>query len=436
VTFHLSEIPYQCIVCGECCREPWALRIDPEAISRLEGLDWDDQRSRLPPDSERELFPEGTIQCSREYGRWNVLPRVHDGCVFLEQKGTCFLHRTFGAAVKPNACVEFPYAFVETPDGVLVGLSFVCRSVREAAVRMTETRAAGCDESQTGACFSELEDAYRRSQADPARSRRIQEPLRLQEGIPLSWEEYLRVEAGLIDVLSVQGPSLNDRLVAGEVFLGLLAEYLQATRATEDDTARKKVLIHYVESVRQDEAARVLRIAIKIRPNPHTRRVVTSLFESFSRRSDDRGPRGKLGSFRLACAWVRQLAGAFLRRPDLPCPDDAEDAILCAYVRHVIWRKGLLVGASPYFTGVVRRGYANLLVTVAFILERWGRNMAQKSRRAALLDALRVVERDFVLHGAERGDASVHELINRYRLPLHLFDNLTHRRFFARSMVG
>lgn len=438
MTFQFPGIPYRCILCGECCREPWALRVDTEALSRLEAIDWPRYRSELPRESEAELFPAGEFRSYREKGEWKILPRVSGRCVYLEEKGTCFLHRTFGADIKPNACVEFPYAFVETPGCVFVGLSFVCRSVREAVVRIAEGGTVDAEpaEAASNQFFGELEEAFRRSSRDPARRRELPESIRLQEGIPLSWDDYVLVEAGLSAVLESPDRSLSDRLVAGEVFLGLLADYLRAMGATQDVTNRQRVLEHYVEAMRAEDWERLFRIAAKIRPNERMRQLVTSLFRAFAKFSEGQWRRRRGGSVLLGCAWVWRFGGTLFRSSVLPKPDPVEEAILSTYVQHVVWRKGLLVGASPYFTGVVRRGYAHLLVTVALIMEHWSKAMARQARREALLGALRVVERDFVLHGAQRGEVPVQELIGRYRFPLQLLDSLTHRRFFARSMVG
>lgn len=382
------------------------------------------------------MFPHGELQCYQRKGNLRVLPRAEGRCVFLEEERTCFLHRVFGANIKPNACVEFPYTFVETPAGTYVGLSFVCRSVREAVGRAAEegSEPIAILEELSGEYFAEVEEAYRRSRQDPARKRTVPESIRLQEGIALSWDEYVLVEEGLLSVLSMPGRTLQDRLVAGEVFLGLLGEYVRATAATENESKRREVLKHYVASMHEEKGDRLFRIAAKIRPNNYIRQVVTSLFRSFAKASEAQSRSSRTGPLRVAFTWGWELTQKLLRSAKPPALDPVEEAVLASYVRHVVWRKGLLVGASPYFTGVVRRGYAHLLVTVALILEQWGRE--EEPRCPALLDAIGNVERDFVVHGAQRGEVPVQELISRYRFPLHLLDNLTHRRIFARAMVG
>lgn len=48
-------------------------------------------------------------------------------CVFLDEH-RCQLH---GTGLKPQACEQFPFTFTPTPEGVVVGVSFLCKSVQE-----------------------------------------------------------------------------------------------------------------------------------------------------------------------------------------------------------------------------------------------------------------------------------------------------------------
>ena len=106
------------------------------------------------------------------------------------------------------------------------------------------------------------------------------------------------------------------------------------------------------------------------------------------------------------------------------------------YLRHIIWRKGLLVGSSPYFTGVMRRGYANLMVITAMICDQAARRSAAFGAVGRAERAIIEVERDYVLHAGRRTEVSVQERINRHRHVLQVVDSFFHQKAFARSMVG
>src|SRR5690349_5240839 len=84
------------------------------------------RRLLLPPDE-----PFRPLPFALDSGERVTFARRPDGaCVFLADGERCSIHRRWGADAKPQVCREFPYSFVDTPDGVAVGLSFACTAVR------------------------------------------------------------------------------------------------------------------------------------------------------------------------------------------------------------------------------------------------------------------------------------------------------------------
>src|SRR2546426_1114864 len=84
-----------------------------------------------------------------------------------------------------EVCREFPYHFVETPDGVAVGVSFACTAVR----------------AHQGASLPAQADEIRAVLAGSARVERLPEALTLFGTIDVSWDVYRPIEAALLHLL-------------------------------------------------------------------------------------------------------------------------------------------------------------------------------------------------------------------------------------------
>ena len=52
-------------------------------------------------------------------------------CVMLDSENACRIHAQLGSPAKPTACQTFPFHLTDTPEGVFVGVSFYCTSVRQ-----------------------------------------------------------------------------------------------------------------------------------------------------------------------------------------------------------------------------------------------------------------------------------------------------------------
>ncbi len=111
---------FECTRCGYCCSTPWAPVLEP--------MEWKPTRATYsalpePRSSELELFevgPDARVRLAKDpQGR----------CVALSSDRLCSLHTTEGATAKPVDCRLFPFEVRETPDGLIVGVSHLCRAV-------------------------------------------------------------------------------------------------------------------------------------------------------------------------------------------------------------------------------------------------------------------------------------------------------------------
>lgn len=110
---------FECTRCGKCCGSGWMAWVEPE------------QRLALG-----ELTPRDGYLPLRVFDDGRVVTNIdEDGhCVFLEQE-SCELH---DGGQKPYSCRQFPFILKDTPQGVVVGLSFLCNSVQQNTGRPVE----------------------------------------------------------------------------------------------------------------------------------------------------------------------------------------------------------------------------------------------------------------------------------------------------------
>ena len=155
---------FECSRCGKCCASNWLPLVGSE---QREALGKVEPRPGYLP---LRVFEDGRVAINTtEEGR----------CVFLgEQEPLCTIHET---PLKPQACQQFPFILKDTPDGVVVGVSFLCTSVQK----------------NTGLPVSHykpqlLELLARRDQ--PVLSRHVP----VCWGRNISWEQYEKWESDLV----------------------------------------------------------------------------------------------------------------------------------------------------------------------------------------------------------------------------------------------
>lgn len=116
---------FDCAGCGQCCRTAWNIRVEPSRAERLRT--WGPALRILQDSGQAPLRrrADGSLRVAKQEG----------SCVFLTAEKGCAIHADLGAQAKPLTCQIFPFILVPTPDGMQVGLSFYCPSVRKAEGR-------------------------------------------------------------------------------------------------------------------------------------------------------------------------------------------------------------------------------------------------------------------------------------------------------------
>jgi hypothetical protein len=193
-------VVFTCQQSGACCRSDWLVGVDDAAHARLRDVAWERHDAALGGAS---FVP---LRSPLAGGERLTFARRGDGsCVFLTADARCGIHRHLGAAAKPQVCREFPYHFVQTPDGVAVGVSFACTAVR----------------AHQGAPLAAQHDAVRAVLAGSTRVERLPEPLTLYGSIDLAWADYRPIEAALLALLEPGRAPLPVALLAGSALVSL-----------------------------------------------------------------------------------------------------------------------------------------------------------------------------------------------------------------------
>lgn len=172
---------YRCIQCGKSCGQ-WRIWVEPHLVPSL----------REHPLALR-LQVAGQPYLVEHQEGWHHLGYDENGrCFFLEGERRCGLHASTGWLSKPRACRQFPFFFLETPEGMQLGLSFRCSAVQQNV---------GVDWEQHRSDLEQLAStgSYRRVGFESAELG----PTRLE------WSDYLLWEASWRQQL-LQGQTLRD----------------------------------------------------------------------------------------------------------------------------------------------------------------------------------------------------------------------------------
>ena len=382
-----DDVVYTCQNSGACCRHDWLIGVDDASHERLAGIDWTTLDPALSPGDKFVRLPLPLAS-----GEQRTFARKADGaCVFLGPGERCGIHSRLGYEAKPQVCREFPYHFVDTPDGVAVGVSFACTAVR----------------ARHGASLTAQEPSIRDVLAGSRRVGQVPESIALYSGIDIGWEDYRPIEDGLLDILGHADRPLATVLVAGSVLVNLAVGLAQLGRRAPGSAEN---MTRVRDQLRAEGYARVFDVAAGIRypkrPSAAylaplhawlrlSRRglsrvgLVAALYADYFRFRKQRGtvPDLVAGGQPLDLARVARVR----------ISDSADiDAFLRDYWRHVVWRKTL----TPMHG--VFRGYHTLLALHGFT--RWAAKVrAYRAGRplaeiADVKEAVRLVEQRFVLH--------------------------------------
>lgn len=167
-----------------------------EDHTRIASVDWG---SLHAPFKNKTLFKE-----LQKYEKM-ISPYTHkiksdDGtCPFLVNK-LCFMHSTNGAEFKPSICQLFPYCFTDTPSGTYATVSFVSvGAVYNSGAALSDQR------EYLEKKLSDFRAVFPQYKPDWSK-------IQLTAGHPLTWEQYLKHENVLLDLIRSEEGTILDRL--------------------------------------------------------------------------------------------------------------------------------------------------------------------------------------------------------------------------------
>jgi Fe-S-cluster containining protein len=387
-----EHVVFTCQNSGACCRNDWLIGVDDASHARLRDVSWPAIDPALG--AEAKFVPLAAPLPGGE--RMTFARAPAGGCVFLAADERCSIHRHLGAAAKPQVCREFPYTFVQTPDGVAVGVSFACTAVR----------------AHEGRALAEQQDEITGVLAGSTRVGALPDPIVLYSSVDITWDQYRPIEAALLEILGHDECTFPVSLLSGSALISLCVGLTQVeARARGAGRPPTETLIGGLEQLAADRFRKIVAIAANARyprrPSltplaplytwlEFSRRklsrvgLVTALYRNYFR---FRRGRGRLPDFITGGAPFDIQAVQAVRFDTTPADIDG---FLREYWSHVVFRKTL----TPMHG--VFRGYQTLLVLYAFMkwaaklsALRGGRSVANATD---VRDAVRLVEQRFVLH--------------------------------------
>ena len=387
-----DNVVFTCQNSGACCRSDWLISVDAASHARLRAVRWPTVDPALG--TGEKFVP---LAFPLPSGERQTFARTPTGsCVFLTADTRCSIHRHLGAAAKPQVCREFPYHFVETPDGVAVGVSFACTAVR----------------GHHGASLPAQRDAVESVLAGSTRVERLPEPLTLIGSVDLAWNDYRPIETGLLDLLADQTVPLPVALLAGSALLSVCVGMTQLeAQARKKGAAPRATLASALSELRADGYRRLVEVAAGARyprrpsltylaplytwlqfsrRRVSRLRLLTTLYGNYFRFRRARGPLADA----ITGGEPFALDAALAVRFDAAAP--GVDEFLREYWSHVIFRKTL----TPMHG--VFRGYQTLLALYSFMKLAARLHALRAGRSVTTLadvqEGVRLVERAFVLH--------------------------------------
>jgi len=384
-----DRVVFTCQSCGDCCRGDWLIGVDDAAHTALKDVDWVAHDPALG--AGEKFTPLGVPLVSGE--RMTFARAASGACVFLTAENRCGIHNHLGYGAKPQVCREFPYHFVETPDGITVGLSFACTAVLH----------------HRGAPLAQQRSAVAEVVAGSARVTKVPDPITLYSGVDIGWPEYRAIEEALLAVLGDETIAFPHALLTGSLLIALAVSLarLEQRRATGGPG---QTLAGGLAELAAARYRQIVDVAVSV--PPPLRGSLTYLAPLYTWLGFSREKTSRIGlvlalyrnylRFRRRAGRLRDLVtdgGTFeiaeIERVRFTI-DDETAAFLREYWRHVVARRTL----TPMHG--VFRGYHTMLTLYAFM--KWiAKLFAHRAGRAATtLDdtraAVRLVEQRFVLH--------------------------------------
>ncbi|MDI6782947.1 MAG: YkgJ family cysteine cluster protein, partial [bacterium] len=210
-----NNVKYHCVQCGLCCRKKWLIGIDDTSYLRLLSLDWSEKKPELASRQLFEFLPKPLLTGEQ----YTFCRTKNTACVFLTPDNRCQIHSAFNYDTKAQVCKEFPYHFLRTPDGVVIGLSFACTAVRE----------------NTGSSLDKNLEEIERIYQTHYHIEKIPEPITLYSGMTISWQEYKVIESALLQILTDSAYSFETALIAGSILINVCVSLKQVELIAEKE---------------------------------------------------------------------------------------------------------------------------------------------------------------------------------------------------------
>lgn len=407
---------YECIKCGLCCSDFWEIPVDQESAQRLLSYDLGQIRSSFKyyePLTHSILNPERL-----------VIKQINNRCSFLIKQYLCGLHLYFGYESKPKVCRQFPFIFVKTPGGIYVSTSFACRSVQR----------------NEGPALVEQEPFVHKIYAEAATQTILPTTISLDGKITLTWQNYLLIETGLLELLSIETLPLTTLLIAGNIYLDLLVEFIKEASQTQQYT-QDEIIESYLAIMQKQRFSKPRELAQRAVHSPLLQKLYVGMFISF--RNILTKKRGRLGTMAylfwqyiinvlgLGAYQLLPVENRFTAKDFATVRFNTEEpffrATLLRYIQQLIFRKQGL-DKMPLIK-------AYRVILLYFALIRWyavalASNLdPPEVNRDIILQAIGLVERYYVRH-----TAMDYFFIRFPQLDIVL-DNFMNKKHYAPSIV-
>ncbi len=419
-----DEVVYSCHSSGDCCRHDWIIGIDDESIQRVLKLDWND----INPDFTKKSCYKPLLNPLPTGEKFTFKRTDCGACVFLDGQNHCQMHHHFGFDVKPQVCKEFPYYFMETQDGMVVGLSFACGSVR----------------AFKGSPLADKEVEIRKVLSGSYRIHKFPENLELYPGIAMSWEEYKSLEDSLLVIVKDKNQSFSRALLSGHILAGMVALSLKQVeiQAQTAGEAPRETLLGGMQKLQLDHFHSIQKIAENIKAPSRISHQYLAPYYTWLMFSRDEWSR-------LGLVWNLYrnfykfnkgkgiLEGMAKEDSDIDLEkvlkvrysDETPevDDFLRKYWAHVIFRKSLLPSMGIF------RGYQTLISLYG--LMKWLAKVQafRQNRNDVSLDdikeSVKILEQKYILHSQFSKLFTLHPILTQ------MLDRMYIRQSFAPSIL-
>jgi Fe-S-cluster containining protein len=431
---HLPEgMAYTCIQCGRGCMDFFEIPVDAESEARLRKLDLKAQQ--------QAVLDEDPIQPSQFDPQGRTLCRSNNACVFLTGQKLCALHREYGLKNKPQACIDFPFTFVDTPHGAYAGLSFACTAVLE----------------ELGEPVTDQREYLLDNFTESVHVKQSAERPQLTGRIAIDFDAYLELERALDDILALPNIALPVRLLAQAEFVDVVVRTFEAARlsiaakgsklTTEEKAAAAAatdvdLMRGLAERFRSDKWGRLLIRAHQKRGTPSLHRAFVGMVTTFRQAFWTRVGRvtaltrigrsylaNAMGSSRITLMPLRESFrySDFKKIKIEAIPGAYWDHVMTRYLRHRLFRKDLLVSET------IRTGHRLMLLHFAlvnwYIVGMTSLNKLTAPTQDIIRESIRNAEQYYVHH------TTLSKVLETQPLLASLVDSVLSNKRYAASIV-